>query len=76
MSKFEATLDFGAAGEKDVIVYFDHQPFEAEERDYPGCPEAYIIGSVTTEFNEVTTETLQELSKYDINQLEIEAGEQ
>jgi len=35
--------------EHEAIVYFDYQPYEAQERNYPGCDAEISINSI--EFN-------------------------
>lgn len=38
--------EFGDLGEVEVLVNYDHQPYEAETREYPGCDEGAIITCV------------------------------
>ena len=74
------TLDCGAIDELDVIVYWDHQPYEAAvlnpiEDAEPGCAESAEISSVTTEIGGVQVELLPLITAYDVNELETECLE-
>ena len=49
--KIETSEEFGEMGEIDLTVFFDYQPAERMERDYPGCSESAELESVIANIN-------------------------
>jgi hypothetical protein len=79
--KFETTLDCGAIDQLDVTVDCDFEKgqkliINPIEEAQEGIPDYFIINSVTAVIDSETVELLPLITEYDINQLEIEAGEQ
>jgi len=78
--QIETTLDCGAIDEIDVIVYWDHQPFEAAvlnpiDDAEPGCAESAEIHSVTAKFGGVNVDIMNLITAYDLGELETECLE-
>ena len=73
-------LDCGALGELDVIVQFDHQPFEPTvihpvDDAYEGCAESAEITSVIAILDGIEVQIMDKIAAYDISLLEEAAME-
>ena len=68
-------LDCGALGELDVIVQFDHEPFESTvihpaDDAYEGCAESAEITSVIAILDDIEVQLMDKIAAYDISLLE------
>ena len=62
--------DFRNLEEIDVQVEYDYQPYEAGDREYPGCDASVEVTQVTTETGEDITDELNS-SHFDSLELQI-----